>query len=88
MTAAPIAATAKLVRRGQVTSIEKLSLAVAVLVALHRPKDLLLCAKHLFVAAIRQPSPVARTRFETLIYLKGFVVGACGALAPTNKSLA
>src|SRR5262245_51803245 len=33
-------------------------------------------------------SPVARTRFETLIYLKGFGVGACGALASTSKSLA
>src|SRR5262245_24315838 len=33
-------------------------------------------------------SPVARTKFKTLIHLKGFGAGACGALASTNKSLA
>jgi hypothetical protein len=27
-------------------------------------------------------------RFKTLIYLKGFGVGACGALVSTSKSLA
>jgi len=58
-------------------------------------RDLLVRAKHLFVAAIRQPrrgvrhlqsrphrrrSPVARTRFKTLIYLSRFGAGACGGL--------
>src|SRR5262249_14499673 len=33
-------------------------------------------------------SPVERTRFKTLIYLKGFGVGACGALVSTSKVLA
>src|SRR5262249_3789367 len=33
--------------------------------------------RHLRAAPPRQ-SPVARTRFETLIYLKGFGAGACG----------
>src|SRR5262245_48680134 len=33
-------------------------------------------------------SPTARTRFKTLIYRKGFGVGACGALASTSKFLA
>src|SRR5262245_52338241 len=61
--------------------------------------DLLLCAKDLFVGAIRQPSRgfqtsqsrphrvsrLVRTRFKTLIYLKGFGVGACGALVSTSK---
>jgi hypothetical protein len=56
-------------------------------------QDWLLYAKHLFVAAIRateprapniseppppRQSPVARTRFKTLIYVKGFGVGAIG----------
>jgi len=36
----------------------------------------------------RRGSPVARTRFKTLIYLKGFGVGACGALVSTSKVLA
>ena len=71
------------------------------LVASPPVRDLLLCAKHLFVGAIRQPSrgfrtsqspprqwPVARTRFKTLIYLKGFGAGACGALVSTSKFLA
>jgi hypothetical protein len=39
-------------------------------------------------AHIDRGSPVARTRFKTLIYLKGFGVGACGALLSTNKCLA
>src|SRR6516164_715519 len=33
-------------------------------------------------------SPVARTRFKTLIYLKRFGVEACGALVSTSKFLA
>jgi len=36
----------------------------------------------------RRGSPVARTRFKTLIYLKGFGAGACGAVASTSKVLA
>src|SRR5262249_41433382 len=33
-------------------------------------------------------SPVVRTRFKALIYLKCLGVGACGALVSTSKSLA
>src|SRR6516165_6234121 len=33
-------------------------------------------------------SPVAPARFKTLIYLKGFGAGACGALVSTSKVLA
>src|SRR5262249_17946050 len=33
-------------------------------------------------------SPVARTRFKVLIYLKHFGAGACGALVSTSKFLA
>jgi hypothetical protein len=66
-------------------------------------RDLLVRAKHLFVAAIRQPrrgvrhlqsrphrrrSPVARTRFKTLIYLLVLVPGPVGALASKSKYLA
>ena len=73
------------------------------LIALPPHRDLLLSAKHLFVPAIRQPSrgfrtsqsrpnchrsPVARTRFKVLIYLKRFGAGACGALVSTSKVLA
>jgi hypothetical protein len=42
----------------------------------------------IFRAAPRRGSPVARSRFKTLIYLKGSGVGACGALVSTSKFLA
>src|SRR5262245_21692145 len=44
------------------------------------------CFAHLTAAHIGRGSPVARTRFKFLIYLKRFGAGAC--LASTNKSLA
>ena len=44
--------------------------------------------RHLRSRPHRRGSPVARTRFKTLIYLKGFGVGTCGALVSTSKVLA
>jgi hypothetical protein len=36
-------------------------------------------------AHIDRGSPVAHTRFKSLIYLKGFGVGACGAIGPNEQ---
>jgi len=58
--------------------MSRLSRAIRFFVTLPPSQDLLICAKDLFVAAIRQPSPVARTRFKTLIWLKRFGAVACG----------
>src|SRR5262249_54344800 len=44
--------------------------------------------RHLQSRPHRRRSPVARTRFKTLIYLKRFGAGAWGALASMSKSLA
>jgi len=57
---------------------------------------LLLCAKDLFVAAIRHRTEdsehlsrlLRALGFKTLIYLKGFGVAASGVLVSTSKVLA
>src|SRR5262245_46620126 len=59
---------------------------------LSNSSDILLF-RHLQSRSHRRRSPVVRTRFKTLIYLKGFGAGACGGhgfneqiLAQMNKS--
>src|SRR6516165_3687873 len=43
------------------------------------------CFAHLQSRPYHRRSPGARTRFKTLIYLKGFGAGACGAIGPNEQ---